>query len=282
MKKLRELTPGQKVVLVAALIGGLAAILSAGINFLGAMYQTDKPILISQTAEAKFTAVALTSTHGAAMLPPPSPTYADTVNLPLAPARTPTPAQEESLTAELPASATAVLPSSATSTQAATPTAIQIIPLAFDSLFRQCNDNKFLNGKGILFVNPGCDNAQKDSAIQLVWKIPDNQSDVGCTVGLDAIAAHARRNTALVFWARANTPNEKIAIKLKDDKYEESKLVELSSAWQQVALNLAYDFPSIDPQKIQALTIGIDYDSAPQSSGGAGDACFKNFGFGTP
>jgi hypothetical protein len=199
-----------------------------------------------------------------------------------APSLAPTITPELSQNPGLPETATAAPAFSATSTQTATPTSIPITPLAFDTLFKQCNESDFTFGGARLLINPGCEDTQKGSAIQLDWQIPNNQGGAGCIIPLESISENANRNPALVFWARSNYPNEKIAIKLKDDVLEESKLVDLSTEWQQVVLTLLYDFPGINVQKIQALTVGIDFGSTPQNSPGVGDACFRDFGFGTP
>jgi hypothetical protein len=286
MGKFSELTPGQKVVIIAATITGFAAIFAALIGLYGIIYQTNKPIKVAQTAEAKLTASALTSALTPANILQPSGTFVNAVTLTpmqtLTPALTITSTSEPSRTLELLERSTTTPTFTDMITLTSTPTPIPVTPLPFFMFFTQCKENAFLNGEAILNVNPGCDDAQKESAIQLVWMVPNNLSNTGCTISLDPIAEYASNNEALVFWARSKYPNEQISIKIKDDKNEESRLIKLSTEWQQVVLPLLYDFPGINVQKIQALTIGIDYDNTRQDKNGEGAACFRNFGFGTP
>jgi hypothetical protein len=281
MRIFNQLTPGHKVIVIAALIAGVFTLVGALIDLGGMIYQTNKPILVTQTAEAKLTAGAIPVNT-----PQPSATSMNTVNL--TPTQTPAPAFNPTtppvLTPlpELLLTSTTTPALTETSTPTSSPTKIPITPLSFVTLFTQCRDTKFLNGNAILNITPGCEEAQTESAIQLVWTVPNNLSDTGCILSLASIADQAFRNEALVFWARSIDTDEQISVKLKDDVVEVGKLVSLSTEWQQVVLNLIFDFPGINMQKIQSLTIGIDYDKSRQVRNGRGTACFSDFGFGTP
>jgi hypothetical protein len=75
MVKFNELSLGQKIIVITAIIGAFSVIIAALINFVGLIYQTDKPIKATQTAEsATSTALQLQSLKPIQNSPTVSPT----------------------------------------------------------------------------------------------------------------------------------------------------------------------------------------------------------------
>jgi hypothetical protein len=276
--------PAQKVsdarvnllgVIVPAVLGLIGVIITAYYGYLGIRMQIERPAILTQTAEARLTALAQTVTMTATLIPVPSatPTIPSPVNTVL---QTPTglsPAETATPTLFYRGSLTP-----ATSV----PTSIPMTPLPFETFFQECRSNTFASGNGSININLGCVDAEGKPAIQLLWKAPYPNSYAGCTVSLEFMQPAAGANQALVLWVRGSYDNERMAIKLKDAALEQEKLITLSTGWQQVILPLWSDFPDLDAGELKELTMGIAYDPDAISRNGAGSACLSNIGFGSP
>jgi hypothetical protein len=264
-------TPTQaKAAIIAACIIAIATMIGAYLQRPRDIETKELEIETTQTAEAKLTALA----SNFAATPTDTTTYPATlpVNTVLrTPTQTLVPTATSTLTPE---------PSSTpTASQTFTPTSIPITPIPFETLFRECRDNTFGTGNSFINVHPSCNDSEKKDTIKLTWAVPSVDSFAGCTISLDSFLPTASRNTALVLWAYGTRDNEKISIKLKDALREDKKLITLSSGWQQVVLTYLIDFPDINIQRLEKLTIGISYDPAANSQG---SACLSGIGFGSP
>jgi len=260
----------------AACIGGIFVVIAAIIAAVNLIYVTYIPIHVAQTAEAKFTELALISTSTPISTPtlpttPTVPSPVNTVSSTPAPAfvlkstLTPAPSFESSHT---PAASPTF-----------TPTPVPVTSIPIKTLLVACRDNVF--GGASATISSDCTDPKGKAGLLLAWLIPDKDSYAGCTISLDSLSSLASGNNDLILWVRGNYDNEQIEIKLKNASNEVSKPIMLSNDWQQRILPLSVDFQDINMQALKMLTIGISYDPTDHSRNGNGSACFSDIGFGS-